>query len=188
LKSAVDSYGDDVFDLPDRALHNPIGMLEFLSGASRDTREVGSEVVRGTPTTHYEGTLDLQLVVDRAPPERRPELQSTLDFIAEDSPTKVPFGLWVDADLVTHRLRIDGDGASETIEYYDFGIPVEITLPQETVSAEAFFDELEEHVDDQSCGDEAPGDTEPLQPDDADAGTDGSGLTVQLCIQPARRR
>ncbi len=121
------------------------------SGASNDVRVVGTEPVRGTSTTHYEGTLDLQKVVDQEPPDKRAELQDALDFIAEDEATTVPFGLWADGEGVAHRLRVDEQGAaSVTIEYYDFGVPVEITPPpaSEILSADEFFKEMEQHAND----------------------------------------
>src|SRR5712691_3074916 len=74
--------------------------------------------------------------------------------MAEDLPTKVPFGLWVDGDGVAHRLRIDEQGGSSmTIEYYDFGLPVEITPPpaDEIMSDEEFFNEVEQHAGDANC-------------------------------------
>ena len=148
-----DGYSDesDPLNLQDRATHNPIGLLGFLAGASNDVRVVGTEPVRGTSTTHYEGTLDLQKVVDQEPPDKRAELQNALDFIAEDEATTVPFGLWADGEGVAHRLRVDEQGAaSVTIEYYDFGVPVEITPPpaSEILSADEFFKEMEQHAND----------------------------------------
>jgi hypothetical protein len=145
----------DPLDLQERALRNPIGLLEFLTGAGRDVRQVGSEEVRGTRSVHYEGTLDFQKVIDQAPAERRAELQVLLDLMYENEPTTVPFGLWVDRDGIARRLRMDqGDGSSVLIEYYDFGIPVEITppAPSEIVSMEDYVQEISEHTKDSDCG------------------------------------
>jgi hypothetical protein len=152
-------YEDDVndvdpLDLRDRATRNPIGLLGFLTGASDDVREVGKDDVRGASTTHYEGTLDLQKVVNQAPPDQRAELQEALTFIAEDEAKTVPFGLWVDSDGVAHRLRLEEPrGVRMTIEYYDFGVPVELTPPpaNEIMSTEEFTKEIEKHAGDSSC-------------------------------------
>jgi LppX/LprAFG-like lipoprotein len=146
----------DPLDLQERALRNPVGLLAFLSGASSDVREVGREEIRGAKTIHYEGTLDLQKVVDQAPAAKRAELQEFLDFIREDEPTTVPFGLWVDREGVAHRLRMDqSEGASVLVEYFDFGIPVQITPPaaSEIMSFEDFTKEIEEHATDSDCVD-----------------------------------
>jgi hypothetical protein len=163
VRVPLDSSAPDPLDLQSRALDNPVGLLSFLTGASDDVRTVGSEEVRGTPTTHYEGTLDLQKVVDQAPADQRAELQDTLNFIGEDMSTKGPFGLWVDDAGVAHRLRIDETGGySATIEYHDFGLPVVIEPPpaNEIISAEQLSSELMQHADDSSC-------------DQDDAGSDG---------------
>src|SRR5438105_5065159 len=126
LRYEADAQDNDPFDLQDRAMRNPSGLLEFVHGAGTDVRNVGSENVRGIATTHYEGTLDLQKVVDQAPADKRAELQDFLNFIAEEEPTKVPFGLWVDEGGLAHRLRIDQHEGATTIEYYDFGVRVDV--------------------------------------------------------------
>jgi hypothetical protein len=160
LRYDTDRQEEDPLDLQERAMSHPIGLLRFLTGASSDVREVGNDDVRGTSTRHYEGTLDLQKVVDQAPPEKRADLQDMLDFMHEYEPTTVPFGLWVDAEGVAHRLRIDStDGASLLIEYYDFGVPVEITPPpaNEIMSQEDFWKEIEQHAGDSTCGENEAG-------------------------------
>jgi LppX/LprAFG-like lipoprotein len=180
----------DPLDLEERALRNPIGLLTFLSGASNDVREVGREEIRGAQTIHYEGTLDLQMVVDQAPSGKRAELQEFLDFIREDEPTTVPFGLWVDRDGVAHRLRMEqSEGASVLVEYFDFGIPVQITPPaaSEIMSFEDFTKEIEAHATDSDCwadGGESGDITGTPRIDETyadDAGTIGTRST--LCIE-----
>jgi hypothetical protein len=156
LRYDASAEESDPLDLQERALRNPIGLLSFLSGASDGVREVGREEIRGTQTIHYEGTLDLQKVVDQSPPANRAELQDLLDFLREDEPTTVPFGLWVDREGVAHRLRMDEtEGASVLVDYYDFGIPVEITppAPSEVMSFEEFTKEIDAHSTDSDCVD-----------------------------------
>jgi hypothetical protein len=190
LRMETDSQETDPLDLYERAITNPMGLLSFLTGASNDARTVGSESVRGTRTKHYEGTLDLQKVVDQAPPDKRAELREWLDFIREDQPTIVPFGLWVDSDGIARRLRIDGsEGAgSVVIEYYDFGVPVEITPPpaSEILSTEEFFKEMERHAADSNCSEEEPSSDEAPSADagefqpDGQAGTSNGGVSICL--------
>jgi hypothetical protein len=209
VRIPMDLPAPDPLDLEDRAMRNPVGLLQFLKGAGDDVREVGSEDVRGTHTTHYEGTLDLQNVVDQAPAAQQPELQDTLDFIGEDTPTKVPFGLWVDEAGVAHRLRIDQEGGtSMTIEYYDFGVPVVVTPPpaDTIVSDEELERELSRHEGDSDCGDSETGsggasstgssdspDAGPLgafvflggtghNPSGASGGTDSGQPEVRICL------
>jgi len=145
----------DPFDLQGRAMTNPLTLLEFLTGVGSDIRDAGTEQVRETETTHYEGTLNLQNVVKSAPPQEQADLQDTLNFIGQYEPTSVPFGLWVDANGIARRLRIDQKGGSSiTIEYYDFGLPVSITPlpPDAIITIEQLFKETSVHQTDSNCG------------------------------------
>ena len=49
------------------------------------------------------------------------------------------------------------EGASVLVDYYDFGIPVQITppAPSEIMSFEEFTKEIEAHASDSQCGDSA---------------------------------
>jgi hypothetical protein len=171
------------FNLQERAMSKPMGLLKFLAGASSDVREVGTQDVRGVPTRHLEGTLDLQTVVDQAPAEEREELQFTLDFISEHQSTMVPFGLWVDSEGVAHRLRIDqGRGASVLIEYYDFGTPVVITPPppDEIMSADEFFEEIRQQAD-SDCEHDTSADAGGATSDE----TVGGDVRLVVCTYPS---
>jgi hypothetical protein len=144
----------DPLDLQERAMSNPLSLLKFLTGVGSDLRNAGSEQVRGAETTHYEGTLNLQHVVENAPPQERAGLKDTLAFIGQFEPTTVPFGLWVDGDGIARRLRIDQKGGgSITIEYYDFGLPVSITPPlaDATITFVELFKEAQDHQTDSNC-------------------------------------
>jgi hypothetical protein len=45
---------------------DPAASLDYLRGVSRDTHKIGSDTLRGTVTTHYQGTLDLTLAAENA--------------------------------------------------------------------------------------------------------------------------
>ncbi|MDQ5821009.1 MAG: LppX_LprAFG lipoprotein [Actinomycetota bacterium] len=155
LRVDSDSSDTEPFDLRERAMRNPTGLIEFLTAASDDVRDAGSDEVRGTPTTRIEGTIDLQKVVDQSPAHQRAELQDWLNFLGEDAPTTVPFRLWIDDAGVARRLRIDSEGvATATIEYYDFGVPVKVVTPpaSSVITVQELMTELEAHVGDSSCG------------------------------------
>jgi hypothetical protein len=154
VSSETGGQETDPFDLQERALTNPLSLLTFLTGVGTDLREAGSEEIRGVETTHYEGTLNLEAVVESAPPEERPDLQDTLDFIGQFEPTTVPFGLWVDGEGVARRLRVDRKGGgSIVIEYYDFGLSVSITPPptDAIITSDELFKEVEDHQTDSGC-------------------------------------
>ena len=172
VSSDTSGQESDPFDLQERALNNPLSLLKFLTGVASEVRNAGSEQVRGAETTHYEGTLNLQNVVENAPPQERADLKETLDFIGQFEPTMVPFGLWVDGDGVARRLRIDQkDGGSIVIEYYDFGLPVSITPPppDAIITFEQLFKEVEAHQIDSNC-------------DGDHSSSDGSSYNDQLTL------
>jgi hypothetical protein len=155
LRVESDSSDTDPFDLRQRAMRNPAGLLEFLTAASEDAHDAGSERVRGTTTTRIEGTFDMQKVVDQSPPDQRAELQDWLNFLAEDAPTTVPFQLWIDGDGVARRLRVEQGGeASVMVEYYDFGVPVTVSAPpaSEIITAQELAAEIQAQAAGSDCG------------------------------------
>lgn len=125
---------------------DPGSFLELLEGAGGPVTTVGTEEVRGVPTRHVKVDLDVAKLLDRAAGERRQELadqlaQRGLD-LAELAP--LPAEAWIDDDGYVRRFSVSFDlselgevrpGAeaagvvTETIELYDFGEPVEITVP-----------------------------------------------------------
>jgi hypothetical protein len=146
---------DDPFDPEAKALHDPTRLLHFLRSTSIDVRRVGTEAIGGAQTTHYEGTLDLQKIVDRAPADERPLLQEDLDFMKQDTATTISYGLWVDASDITRRLRVDGgDGrSSETIDFFDYGVTVDVQPPPESevLSDDEFAALMMQHTNDSGC-------------------------------------
>jgi hypothetical protein len=96
---ALDLFGD------------PYGEFDLFRTVSEDLREVGTEDVRGIPTTHWRGTLVAG------------EAMGTVD-------------MWVDADAVV-RKRIQRDPGLRTVrEYFDFGVDVDVDTPDEYEEAE----------------------------------------------------
>jgi len=121
---------DDAFDPQARSLRDPAALLGFLRSVSTGVERVGPETVDGVATTRYDGTLDLERIVQAAPADRREELRDELDMIKEDVPTTVPFSIWVDEQGVTRRVRYEQGGEGTVmIDFVDFGVPVVLDLP-----------------------------------------------------------
>jgi len=103
---------------------NPGGSLEELL-SSTDARKVGTELVRGVPTTHYEVTI-----------ANAGEGLSE-EFLQNTKPEYEPTHVWIDDEGLVRRLRIafsvlDGGRRVHpvtTLEMYDFGADVEVELP-----------------------------------------------------------
>jgi len=114
-------------------------MLEILRGASGEPEVVGNEEVRGVETTHYRATIDLAKALDEAPEAAR----AALDQLGEAGDLKgahMDVDVWIDADGLPRRQSMDmgsifgslgvGDtSVTMTIEYFDYGEPVDIEVP-----------------------------------------------------------
>ena len=120
---------------------DPARGLEMLRGASDDVREVGAEDVRGTPTTHYSATVDLERAIDEAPEKARAALQQQMDMLGTKT---IPVDVWIDEQGLVRRQTVTMDlskmaqqaGAGQTptemkmtLELYDFGTDVDTTPP-----------------------------------------------------------
>ena len=84
---------------------DPGGALDLLRDIA-DVQTIGPETVRGVPTTHYRGTTHT---------------------------AAVPVDVWVDGDGQARKIAatVDHVGvkAAIEIEYYDFGVKVDVNAP-----------------------------------------------------------
>jgi hypothetical protein len=119
--------------------------LDLLQGVS-ESNEVGSETVRGVATTHYKVVVDPNKALEKSP-EMREFLESLKQLgekLAPGSGTDtalqpMPYDVWLDKAGLVQKMRseteVTGDDGSKviarsTVEYYDYGQPVDITIPQ----------------------------------------------------------
>ena len=124
---------------------DPSAFLQFLQGAGKVT-EVGEEEVRGVSTTHFSGSYTLEDTLAALPDDQRDKVErafKSLGLPGEAQTQEIPFDAWVDADGLIRRVRTQIDYAtfapataagelgsmSQTVEYFDFGEPVDIQLP-----------------------------------------------------------
>jgi len=153
-----------------------------------ELHEAGSEIVSGTSTTRYEGTLDLEKVVESAPAADREELRWVLDTMRkeEGTPATVPYTVWVDARGLTHRLRfVEGPmpfGMAVTVEFSEFGLPIVLDLPPaaDVMSPEEFMQQMMAYTDahpSQGCNSDGT-------PTVTETTTDqGDGGSVTICLR-----
>jgi hypothetical protein len=122
---------------------DPSSVLDALEGAGADMAEVGQEDVRGVPTTHYAGSIDLQEAYDSIPAEDRASLESTFGAVLDsvDLPD-MPAEVWVDDEGLVRRVVVSVDasefgvpgleqvgGVQVTAEFFDIGEDVSIEVP-----------------------------------------------------------
>jgi hypothetical protein len=117
-----------------------------------DVKAAGEEEIDGVSTVHYRGTIDLTKVlqnfgdvvgedVDAA---TKKQLEAAVDqFEALGIDDSIPFDIWIDEESLPRRMKISMDfgdlvpGSDEasmdmTVDYSNFGEPVEVTLPPES--------------------------------------------------------
>jgi hypothetical protein len=112
------TVNDDVDELTDI---DPSRQLALLRSGARRTEEIGGDQIRGVPTLHYRLGVEASKVGLTRERQGMRELQS--------------IDVWVDADDLLRRLRFEEDDPDEnwhattTIDFFDFGAPVEIDPP-----------------------------------------------------------
>jgi hypothetical protein len=126
---------------------DPSSFLQFLEGAGKVTK-VGEEDVRGVHTTHFSGSYTLQDALSAMPDDQRDKAErafKSLGLSSDAETQEIPFDVWIDADGLIRRLQTAFDLAklappgsaaqvgsiSETLDFHDFGSPVDIQLPSD---------------------------------------------------------
>jgi hypothetical protein len=134
LAKLGEAQGVDVAQLMQFNQGNPNGVLRYLRGATDDFEALGKEEVRGVPTTHYHGTIDLREVAAEAAPETRKSYERVIEV---SGTSKVPMEVWIDEDGLARRLEYAqplGRGQGKlalTMDLYDFGVEVDVRIPPE---------------------------------------------------------
>jgi hypothetical protein len=118
---------------------NPAQFLQYLKASEGGVQTLGHELVRGVPTTHYKGTVDLRKAADLVPSGDRAQLRSALGkVIARTGLSSIPMEAWVDAHGLVRRLTLalslplDGQSvqAQITIDLFGFGATPPVAAPQ----------------------------------------------------------
>ena len=123
---------------------NPAQAVDYLRAVSGKVEEKGHENVRGVDTTHYHVMIDFEKYPDLVPANRRDEMRKTIDRIIELTGVKtVPADVWIGDDQLVRKMRYaytmrvldERTGRRRptemdlTMELYDFGATVAVTLP-----------------------------------------------------------
>jgi hypothetical protein len=135
LAQMGDAMGIDIAALLDQTQIDPQGPVSFLGGAQGEIEELGTELVRNTPTTHYRFTVDLAASAAALPPD----LAEAIKPMFEEMPATFPAEAWMDEDNMVRRIRysmalpgVEGQPAEEIetqMEFFDFGAAFEIVEP-----------------------------------------------------------
>lgn len=126
---------------------NPLFLLKLLRGTlSGSVEEVGTEEVRGVPTTHYEFNIDREKAV-RDEDEDVQDAYEALFKSMYATRTVFPGEVWLDEEGLPRRYTVVLKPALRrralvdiriTVEMFEVGQPVNITLPgkQETAKVD----------------------------------------------------
>ena len=85
-------------------------LLNMLRGASRETEQIGEDDVRGAPTVRY------RLIVED-------------EEVGAGPGQAVPVEVWIDGDGAARKIVVENSGTTVTIEFFDFGVEVDIKAP-----------------------------------------------------------
>jgi hypothetical protein len=141
---------------------DPTAMLESLRGSS-DVVELGREDVRGVPTTHYRATQTLEDAIEQArDPEALRDAFIRLGVPESSFDDEQHVEVWIGDDGLVRRMRqtmdsstlsdgeLDGEMVS-TMEFFDFGAPLEIVVPADALDITQFmgeeFTEVQSQID-----------------------------------------
>ena len=112
------------------------GLLKAVSGS---ITAVGSDEIRGVETSHYHATIDTAKLTQLVPAAQRQSLGGLDQAAGQAGLTEIPVDVWVDSDQQVRKISIDVDAkqpgtdvavkASLVVELYDYGTPLELTLP-----------------------------------------------------------
>jgi archaellin len=132
LKAAAGKQGVDITQLQSLSGGgDPTQFLTYLAEAG-DVREVGSEDVNGTPTTHYHATIDFEKLAGSA----GKAADSVRQLEQVSGLKKLPTDIWIDAAQRVRRQTVAIDVKqplpikfSLQIDYKRFGVPVDVQAP-----------------------------------------------------------
>lgn len=124
---------------------SPMDLLAALTAIASKVTDLGPGTVRGVAVTHYRVTVDLAEAEAHQRPPARAEFHS---FASSLGSSTLPVDVWVDGQARVTRIAIAlpmprGSGmpagfrVSEIVDYYGFGVPVQVSAPpaNEVISA-----------------------------------------------------
>ena len=126
---------------------DPSSFLQFLEGAGKVT-QVGKEDVRGASATHFTGSYTMKDALAALPEDQREKAEKAFKGIglpASAEEQEIPFDVWIGDDGLVHKMSTAIDFGqlapagkptplgkmSMNIEYFDFGAPVDISVPSD---------------------------------------------------------
>jgi hypothetical protein len=118
---------------------NPADLLASLTAIAGSERVLGSASVRGVPVTEYQVNIDPAKMAAKVPASERASFRQFTQSLGKGA---IPVDVWVDGQNMVRQVRLslpmpagmDAPAAvkfrlTETIDFYDFGVPVRVSAP-----------------------------------------------------------
>ena len=81
--------------------------LDYLR-ATGSVEEVGTEEIGGVETTHYQGSIMLDSVVEQVPADQQEAVRKAIEKLKKQTGlTEIPVDVWVDGDGLLRRMSLD---------------------------------------------------------------------------------
>src|SRR4051794_3713261 len=129
LQSLGKSVGVDFSQLAQASQNSPSNMLQALKAVG-SSHVVGHEDIHGAPTTHYNGSIDLNKVADEVPGDQAAAIKQ---LFKSSGLSSFPVDVWVDRSGRVRRegMRISANNMSMdmTIDFTRFGAQVDPSPP-----------------------------------------------------------
>ena len=139
------------------------GYLDYLREDSEPER-VSEEDVRGVPTTHYRGELNMRNRIEASLEAEGWKSANIARYLEDMEETRQEIEVWVDSEgrarrVVTTDETLDAEvGSLTTTEYFDFGLNVDIQAPP---AAEVLASEEWERITEKQMEEEDEDSAEP---------------------------
>ena len=141
LSELTEGSGIDLGGLASQGANDPTNALDALEGVAGEVMEVGDDEVRGVSTTHYTATIDMEEAYQAAQDAAEeagtdgPIIDEDQfdEFVAAYGDAPLETDIWIDDDGLVRRqtmvIEVMGQDVTQTMEYFDYGEPVEIDIP-----------------------------------------------------------
>ena len=122
---------------------DPRQTLDQLRAVSGEVKKLGSATVRGVPTTHYRGNVDLRRYPNLVPASQRATAQQGVQRLIQlTGASTFPEDIWIDGQgrvrriALSYAFRPKGQPTTqkltfnENVDIYDFGVNERIAIPK----------------------------------------------------------
>lgn len=115
--------------------NNPADALSGLQAISEDeVEEIGPEEIRGVETTGYRASIDIEAAYEELDGVIDDEQFEQFTAVYGDEPLDIE--VWLDDEGLARRqvmtFEIQGQEVEQSMEFFDFGDPVDVEVPDES--------------------------------------------------------